>query len=947
MGQVTTVAGKAGVVGSVDGPASSATFYTPTSTVEDVSGNIYVSDQNNHKIRKITTTGVVSTFAGSGVLGFADGQGSAASFSYPLGMAIDATGNIYVTDVNSGTSRIRKITPTGVVSTFAGNGTTGSANGQGTAATFNQPNAIALDAAGNMYVADTKNYLIRKITPAGLVSTFAGSGIAGITNGPGTSASFDSPWGIAVDVDGNVYVTDHSNVIRKITPTGVVSSLAGTFFVQGSQDGIGAAASFNGSGSLAVDIMGYVYVSDMFNHLLRKVSPTGVVTTLAGSLTVGSADGAGPAAGFFEPNGLSFDGQGNLYIADDGNHLIRKVRQSGYTISPALPAGLNFDITTGAISGTPTATSPTTVYTVSAYNLVGSSISTLSIAVISKQQALTFNALNNVTYGSADVPLAATSTSGLAVSYTSSNTSVATIVNGSLHIIGTGTSTITALQAGNSAYSVATPLTQTLTVNLATLTITANNQSKNYGSSNPALTVKYTGFVNSDDATKLTTQPIVTTTATASSLVGIYPIAISGAASVNYTISYTPGTLTINPSPLTITADNQSKNYGSSNPALTIKYIGFVNSDDATKLITQPTVTTTATANSGVSTYPITVSGAASANYNISYTPGTLTINPTTLTITADSKTRSLGAPNPIFTVSYAGFVNSDTETGLTAPPTTTTAATVSSIPGSYPIAVSGAVSANYKFTYVPGILTITNTLAAANFTIVANSTACRGSANGTISITAAQNLNYTATITGGSINASYPFTTSKTINDLPGGTYNVCFTVAGQSSYSQCFTVVITEPKDLAVYAAVNKTVQSINLTMDGANTYYITLNGNTTTTTASNITLALNKGINDVTVTTNKPCQGIYQNRFNLSTDVMAYPNPFTSALNVSLGSGNIPLVTVELYNATGVKVYSKQFTNTSGALQIDPGNILRGLYMVKLLTGQTEKIFKVFKQ
>jgi hypothetical protein len=236
--------------------------------------------------------------------------------------------------------------------------------------------------------------------------------------------------------------------------------------------------------------------------------------------------------------------------------------------------------------------------------------------------------------------------------------------------------------------------------------------------------------------------------------------------------------------------------------------------------------------------------------------------------------------------------------------------------------------------------------LPSSNFTIIANSATCHGSTNGAIMINAAKGLNYTATITGGNLNASYPFTSTTSINNLAPGTYNVCFTVAGESSYQQCFTVIITEPKSLAVYAAVNNVVQSLNLTLEGASTYYVTLNGATTTTTASNITLNLRNGINDVTVATDKSCQGIYQKRFDVSTGILAYPNPFTSTFNVNLGSVEVPLATIELFKITGEKAYSKQLTNTSGTVQIEPVNLSPGIYMLRVKTGQTEKTLKVVK-
>jgi F0F1-type ATP synthase epsilon subunit len=248
----------------------------------------------------------------------------------------------------------------------------------------------------------------------------------------------------------------------------------------------------------------------------------------------------------------------------------------------------------------------------------------------------------------------------------------------------------------------------TLTISKAALTITANNQNKAYGAALPALTAGYSGFVNGDTAGSLTTPPSVTTTGTASSAVGTYPITASGAVDANYTISYASGTLTVTRVGLTISANNQSKAYGAALPALTVGYSGFVNGDTASSLTTPPTVATTGTANSAVSTYPITASGAVAANYTISYVAGTLTVTQVGLVITANNQTKAYGAALPPLTVGYSGFVNSDTANSLTTAPTVTTTGTASSAAGTYPITASGAVDANYTISYVPGTLTVT-----------------------------------------------------------------------------------------------------------------------------------------------------------------------------------------------------------------------------------------------
>jgi sugar lactone lactonase YvrE len=332
-GLVTTLAGTgtAWVSGSADGVGAAASFHSPTGVCIDSAGNVYVADNNNHTIRKITPARVVSTLAGTaGVSGSADGTGAAATFNYPTGVATDSAGNVYVTDGNNHT--VRKITPAGRVTTLAGTpGVTGSANGAGAAARFNRPYGIAIDKTDNVYVVDSFNNTIRKVTPSGMVTTLAGTaGVSGSADGTGAAARFSSPYGIGTDSTGNFYVTDVGNsTIRKITPAGLVTTLAGTPGVTGSANGAGAAASFQAIG-IAVDSAGYVYVADAGSNTIREITPTGVVTTFAGAARmVGNADGTGAAAGFDTPEGIAADSVGNLYVADMNNATVRKITSSG------------------------------------------------------------------------------------------------------------------------------------------------------------------------------------------------------------------------------------------------------------------------------------------------------------------------------------------------------------------------------------------------------------------------------------------------------------------------------------------------------------------------------------------------------------------------------------------------------------------------------------------
>ena len=331
-GVVTTVAGLAGKFGSADGTASAARFNCPSGVAVDSAGNLYVADYWNHTIREVTPAGVVTTLAGlAGSFGSADGTGSAARFRYPYGVAVDSAGNAFVAD--SGNETIRQVTPAGVVTTLAGlAGSYGSADGIGSAARFWVPSGVAVDSTGNVYVADTDNHAIREVTPAGVVTTLAGlAASSGTNDGMGSAARFCYPFGVAVDTAANVYVADTQNqTIREVTPGGVVTTLAGLAGNRGSDNGTGSDARFNNPHGVAVDSAGNVYVADTYNHTIRKVTPAGVVTTLAGLAgTPGSADGTGSAARFYQPYGVAVDSAGNVYVADDLNHTIRKVTPDG------------------------------------------------------------------------------------------------------------------------------------------------------------------------------------------------------------------------------------------------------------------------------------------------------------------------------------------------------------------------------------------------------------------------------------------------------------------------------------------------------------------------------------------------------------------------------------------------------------------------------------------
>jgi len=337
------LAGDIGGPGNVDGLGAAARFQTPQGVATDTFGNVFVTDGDQSTIRRITPAGAVTTFAGSpGSPGSTDGTGSSARFAGPTGVVTDIAGNVYVADMGNHT--IRMITPAGVVSTFAGTpGAFGSADGAASAAQFNNPGGMAADTLGNLYVAESGNHTIRMISPAGLVSTVAGSaGVPGSADGAGAAAQFNLPSGVTADTFGNIYVADTGNqTIRKIAG-GVVSTLSGSAGSPGSANGAGATAQFRDPSGVATDSAGNVFVADYGNHIIRKIAPNGDVTTFAGVAGAqGPDDGRGANARFNYPYAIAVDSTDNLYIAEDGNDAIRKITAAAEVTTVAGAAALS------------------------------------------------------------------------------------------------------------------------------------------------------------------------------------------------------------------------------------------------------------------------------------------------------------------------------------------------------------------------------------------------------------------------------------------------------------------------------------------------------------------------------------------------------------------------------------------------------------------------------
>jgi sugar lactone lactonase YvrE len=398
-GVVSTLAGSPSS-GSADGSGTSARFSLPLSVASDASGNTYVADSANSTVRKLNSGGTVSTYAGlAGNPGSANGTGVAAQFQGPQGAAADTNGNIYVAD--TGNHTIRLIAPGGVVSTYAGYpGFTNNMDGTGTNASFYFPQGIAADSSGNLYVSDTGNSTVRKIASGGVVTTLAGlANNPGSADGAKTLARFNNPTGIVVDTNGNVFVADTFNhTIRKITSAGVVTTIAGLAGVYGSTDGTNSGALFNQPEGLAVDGLGNLYVSDSGNQTIRVMTPSSnnwVVTTLAGLAGVsGSVDGSAATARFFQPVGLAFNSVHALLIADSGDNTIRSsiITVPLYItnlVVTALPSGAIIDWTTSSNATTQVAYGTTPAY---------GNLTTLNMTPTNSHAVLLTGLLTNTTY---------------------------------------------------------------------------------------------------------------------------------------------------------------------------------------------------------------------------------------------------------------------------------------------------------------------------------------------------------------------------------------------------------------------------------------------------------------------------------------------------------------------------------------------------------------------
>jgi len=339
---VSTYAGT-GNAGFTNGNVSSATFSSPFGICMDKSGNLFIADGGNNCIRKITSVGVVSTYAGTGAAGYQDGTAASAKFNSPSDLCVDDSGNVFVSDFEN--QRIRKISVSGMVSTVAGSGVEGYANGSSSVAKFDYPRGICVDKQGNLYVGDSWNHRIRKIDHSGNVTTYAGGGssmgvssIGGYVDANDTSARFYTPSGVSIDKNGNIYVADaYNHRIRKINTSRVVTTFCGSGATGpgngGYIDGNATSSVFNTPTEVFSDSSGNLIIGDTFGNRIRKMDVSATVTTIAGNGTAGFANGTGNVAEFNYTRGVTSNFAGDeIYVVDFNNNAIRLITSGSSSI---------------------------------------------------------------------------------------------------------------------------------------------------------------------------------------------------------------------------------------------------------------------------------------------------------------------------------------------------------------------------------------------------------------------------------------------------------------------------------------------------------------------------------------------------------------------------------------------------------------------------------------
>ncbi len=760
--------------GGDGGAATSASLDRPHGVAVDAAGNLYIADLDNHRIRKVDTAGNISTVAGNGMAAYSGdgGQATSASLNRPEGVAVDTANNLYIAD--SFNNRIRKVDTAGVISTFAGTGNFGHSGdgGAATSAWFNTPYSVAVDAAGNLYIADYSNHRIRKVDTNNVITTVAGNGTAGYggDGGAATSARLDFPTGVAADGAGNLYIADlNNNRIRKVNPDGVITTVAGTGTAGYNGDNRQAiSAQLNAPYGVAADWTGNLYITDRSNNRIRQVAPDGVITTVAGTGTAGYGGDGGQAtsAQLDGPWGVALDAARNLYIADRGNNRIRRVAlpQIRVTLTAAPSA-----ITSGQ-STTLTWASP---------DAVSAEIDN-GVGVVTPAAG-----------GSVEVMPAADTTYTVTVTFADSSTASAEVT---VTVAAAPTATLTAdpatITVGQSAtLRVASTNAVSAVIQPGDHTVTLDASGAGSVSVSPTTTTVYTLTVT--DANTVTAAPTAALTAD--------PATITAGQSATLTVASTNAvSAVIQPGAHTVTLDASGAGSVSVSPPTTTTYTLTVTDANNATAVDTATVTVTDAPSATLTADPATITVGQSSTLRVASTnavsaviqpgahtvildaagAGSVSVSPSTTT----EYTLTVTDANNVTAVDTAAVTVTDAPTAaLTADPMEIVAGQSSTLT----VASTNAVSAVIQ----PGNLTVTLDAAGA----------------GSVSVSPTTTTEYTLTVTDAN-SFTVTATAAVTVTDRPSAalTADPATITAGQSSTLRVASTnavsAVIQPGDISV---------------------------------------------------------------------------------------------------------------------------------------------------
>ena len=745
-GLITTIAGT-GTSGHTGdgGPATAAELSFPEGIAPDSKGNLFIADQANDAVREMNlATGLISTVAGNGTGGYNGdgGPATAAELADPSDVVVDSSGDFYIADYNN--NRIREVnSSTGFITTVAGNGTFGYSGdgGPATAAELRDPERIALGANGQLYVADMDNSRIREVTlsfpavtitvsPAPLtitaddLSMVYGAALptltasyTGLANGD-TAASLTTALNLATVATsasgvGNYVITVNGAADPDYTMTYVSGTLTVTpaplTVTANSQSKVYGAA----DPTLTYTPSGTLYYGDQYSVIsgVTLDTPTGAAAT-AGTYTITASGGTAANYAITDVNGTLTVSQAPLTVTADDQSKVYGAADPTLTYTPSgtLYYGDQYSLITGVALSTATgasATAGTYPITASGGTAANYAITDVNGTLTVSQAPLTVTADDqSKVYGAADPTLTYTPSGTLYYGDQYSLISGVTLDTPTGAAATAGTHPITA-SGGMAANYAITDVNGILTVSQAPLTVTADDQSKVYGGTDPTLTYTPSGSLYYSDQYSLFTGVALSTATGASATAGTFPITASGGTAANYAITDVNGTLTVSQAPLTVTADDQSKVYGAADPTLTYTPSGTLYYGDQYSLISGVTLDTPTGAAATAGTYPITASGGTAANYAITDVNGTLTVSQAPLMVTADDQSKVYGAADPTLTYTPSGTLYYGDQYSLITGVALSTATGASATAGTYHITASGGTAANYAITDINGTLTV------------------------------------------------------------------------------------------------------------------------------------------------------------------------------------------------------------------------------------------------